>query len=200
MLLWDPATRQIVMANAGALPPMICRGGEILKLRVEGVPLGLLDAREYEEVVFQAQPGDAIVLYSDGITDHLNAAGTEYGQGRLAQILRANCAGSAADMVSAPFSATWTSSPPRPSTTRPSSPSRWGPGRRGLPDRAAPSGGAGRRALQSRESSRLFLPLLAAGNLQRIPPSPAFTGLISTKAVMRGGSRSSLTASKGKPR
>ena len=50
MLLWDPATRQIVMANAGALPPMICREGDMLKLRVEGVPLGLLDAREYEEV------------------------------------------------------------------------------------------------------------------------------------------------------
>ena len=75
MLLWDPATRQIVMANAGALPPMICRGGEILKIRVEGVPIGLLDAREYEEVTFQAQPGDTIVLYSDGITDHMNAAG-----------------------------------------------------------------------------------------------------------------------------
>ena len=46
VLLWDPATRQIVMANAGALPPMICRGNEILKMRVEGVPLGLLDSRE----------------------------------------------------------------------------------------------------------------------------------------------------------
>ena len=63
------------MANAGAIPPMICRGNEILKIRVEGVPLGLLDAREYEEVTFQAQPGDTIVLYSDGITDHINAVG-----------------------------------------------------------------------------------------------------------------------------
>ena len=62
------------MANAGALPPMICRGTEILKIRVEGVPLGLLDAREYEEVTFQAEAGDTIVLYSDGITDHMSAA------------------------------------------------------------------------------------------------------------------------------
>ena len=67
------------MANAGALPPMICRNGEILKVRMEGVPLGLLDSREYEEVVFQAQPGDTILLYSDGITDHVNAAGTNTG-------------------------------------------------------------------------------------------------------------------------
>jgi sigma-B regulation protein RsbU (phosphoserine phosphatase) len=103
VLLWDPVAGHMTMANAGALPPMICRGGEILNLRVEGVPLGLLDAREYEEVVFHAVPGDAIVLYSDGITDHLNAAGNEYGKGRLAHVLRAHCAGSAADMVNAIF-------------------------------------------------------------------------------------------------
>jgi sigma-B regulation protein RsbU (phosphoserine phosphatase) len=103
VLLWDPATRQIVMANAGAVPPMICRGAEILKLRVEGVPLGLLDAREYEEVNFQAQPGDMIVLYSDGVTDHLNAAGTEFGRGRLAQVVRTHCGRSADGIVNAIF-------------------------------------------------------------------------------------------------
>ncbi len=91
VVLWDPVSRRIVMANAGAIPPMICRGSEIVKLRVEGVPLGLLDAREYEEVPFQAEAGDMIVLYSDGITDHLNAAGTEFGRNRLAQIVRAHC-------------------------------------------------------------------------------------------------------------
>ena len=99
VLLWDPATRQIVMANAGALPPMICRGHEILKLRVEGVPLGLLDSREYEEVPFQALPGDVIVQYSDGITDHINTAGVEYGRGRLAQVVRGNCERSAAELA-----------------------------------------------------------------------------------------------------
>jgi sigma-B regulation protein RsbU (phosphoserine phosphatase) len=91
VLLWDPTTRLFVMANAGALPPMICRGNEILKVRVEGVPLGLLASREYEEVPFQTQPGDLLVLYSDGITDHLNTAGHEYGRARLAQVIRGNC-------------------------------------------------------------------------------------------------------------
>jgi sigma-B regulation protein RsbU (phosphoserine phosphatase) len=103
VLLWTPATREIVMANAGALPPMICRDGEILKMRVEGVPLGLLDAREYEELTFQAQAGDTIVLYSDGITDHLNQAGNEYGRGRLAQIVRSQCAADAAGLNAAIF-------------------------------------------------------------------------------------------------
>jgi sigma-B regulation protein RsbU (phosphoserine phosphatase) len=99
LLLWDPATRRIVMANAGALPPMICRRNEVLKIRVEGVPLGLLDTREYEEVTFQAEEGDTIVLYSDGITDHMSAAGTEFGRGRLAQIVRSNCAASADGLI-----------------------------------------------------------------------------------------------------
>ena len=98
VLRWDPANRTFVMANAGALPPMICRGGEILKIRVEGVPVGLLEAREYEELVFQALPGDTVVLYSDGITDHLNAAGTEFGRGRLAHIVRSHCSESAAEL------------------------------------------------------------------------------------------------------
>ncbi|HLK49131.1 MAG TPA: GAF domain-containing SpoIIE family protein phosphatase [Bryobacteraceae bacterium] len=103
VLLWDPVTRHIVMANAGGLPPMICRGNEILKIRVEGVPLGLLPSREYEEMSFQAMPGDLLVLYSDGITDHLSPAGVEYGRGRLAQVVRGHCAESAAGVVAEIF-------------------------------------------------------------------------------------------------
>jgi sigma-B regulation protein RsbU (phosphoserine phosphatase) len=103
VLLWDPATRQIVMANAGAIPPMICRGSEILKVRAEGVPVGLLECRDYEEITFQAQAGDVIVLYSDGITDHLSAAGGEFGRGRLAQIVRSGCRLPAAKLIAAIF-------------------------------------------------------------------------------------------------
>jgi sigma-B regulation protein RsbU (phosphoserine phosphatase) len=103
VLAWDPATRQFVMANAGAMPPMICRKGEIQKLRVEGVPLGLLDSRQYEEVVFQAEAGDTVLLYSDGISDHLDPAGQEYGRGRLAQILRHQSDKPAAELIAAIF-------------------------------------------------------------------------------------------------
>lgn len=103
VLSWDPATRQFVMANAGALPPMICRDGEILKVRVEGVPLGLLDSRQYEEVVFEAKPGDTLLLYSDGVSDHLNSAGQEYGRGRLANVLRAHCGKTAGELIGAVF-------------------------------------------------------------------------------------------------
>jgi sigma-B regulation protein RsbU (phosphoserine phosphatase) len=103
VMLWHHHSHEFTMANAGAIPPLVCRCGEIIKLRVEGVPLGLLDSREYEEVTFQANAGDVMVLYSDGITDHLSASGEEYGRGRLAQVVRAACDRPAADIVDAIF-------------------------------------------------------------------------------------------------
>ena len=103
VLLWDPSARRIVMANAGTLPPMICRGAEILNIRVEGVPLGLLEEREYDETVFQARAGDTIVLYSDGITDHLSPTGNEFGRGRLAQNVRAHCGKPPEELIASIF-------------------------------------------------------------------------------------------------
>src|SRR5882724_1574460 len=92
LILWHPHSGSLSMANAGALPPMICRNGEILKFRVEGVPLGLLESRDYEEIVFQTQPGDVIVLYSDGVPDQVNRRGDEYSRKRLSKVVQSSCA------------------------------------------------------------------------------------------------------------
>jgi sigma-B regulation protein RsbU (phosphoserine phosphatase) len=92
VLVWENAHHRFVMANAGAEPPLICRQGEIIKPKVEGVPAGLLDNREYDEVVFNALPGDLIVLHSDGITDQPNPKGAEYGTGRLSRKMQKLCA------------------------------------------------------------------------------------------------------------
>lgn len=87
VLFWQPRARILTMANAGVFPPIICRRGEILKQRVEGIPLGLLDDQEYDEVTFQAEPGDLILLYSDGVHDQQDAAGEDYGRRRLYTLL-----------------------------------------------------------------------------------------------------------------
>lgn len=88
LALWHAHSKSFTMSNAGGSPPMVCRGREILKIEVEGVPLGLLPDREYDEVVFEARTGDVVVLFSDGVSDHLDPAGNEYGRGRLAQVMR----------------------------------------------------------------------------------------------------------------
>ena len=84
LMLWDPETGRFTMANAGATPPMVCRGGKILRPQVEGVPVGLLDDQSYEETVFQTEPGDVLLLYSDGIQDQQGMHEIEYGRNQLA--------------------------------------------------------------------------------------------------------------------
>ena len=90
VLLWHSRSRELRMANAGAMPPLIWRKGQLHKPRVEGIPLGLLENREYEEVAFRAEPGDLIVLYSDGIEDQHNASGDHYGRSRVLRLLEEN--------------------------------------------------------------------------------------------------------------
>jgi len=103
LLMWPADSRKVVMANAGGLPPVICRCGEVINPRVEGVPLGLLPNREYDEVTFETQPGDVLVLASDGITDQMNPAGEEYGRSRLHQAVRRACSGTAQSIVDAVY-------------------------------------------------------------------------------------------------
>jgi len=86
--LWHAGSRTFTMSNAGGSPPMVCRNGEIIRLQVEGVPLGLLPDREYDEAVFQAHANDLVILFSDGVSDHLDAAGNDYGRHGLAHVVR----------------------------------------------------------------------------------------------------------------
>ena len=85
---WDPATRRLLMANAGSEPPLIWRRGELIKPRVEGVPIGLLEDREYEQLELTMEPEDRIVFYSDGVEDQLNAQEEDYSRGRLMRLLK----------------------------------------------------------------------------------------------------------------
>lgn len=103
LMLWSPQTMELTLANAGNTVPMICRNGEIQKLKLEGVPLGLLPDREYDEVVFRAEPGDTIVLYSDGVSDHQSLSNQEFGRTRLANIVRKNCSSTPQALINTIF-------------------------------------------------------------------------------------------------
>ncbi len=100
LLVWDSAKRRLTMANSGAVPPVILRNGEAMKLKVEGVPLGLLEEREYEDTVFEAQAGDLVTLMSDGVLDQPGAnKEPEFGRGRLLRVLTRTCKKPAAQIV-----------------------------------------------------------------------------------------------------
>ncbi len=103
VLLWSAEERRLRIANAGALPPFLCRAGEVITPRVEGVPVGLLPEREYDEITLHAEAGDVIVLASDGITDQMNPSGEEYGRKRLSACIQRSAGGSAQQIVDAIF-------------------------------------------------------------------------------------------------
>jgi sigma-B regulation protein RsbU (phosphoserine phosphatase) len=88
LALWEPRLLQFKICNAGAEPPLIYRNGEILKPQTEGVPIGLLDDREYDEVVHQAEPGDLMLFFSDGVEDQLNAKEEDFTRGRVTRLLK----------------------------------------------------------------------------------------------------------------
>jgi phosphoserine phosphatase RsbU/P len=102
-MYWDGKKRELTLANSGAIPPMICRKGERVKVRVEGIPLGLLEDREYDEVTVKLEPDDMLVLYSDGVQDQLNPAGEEYGNARLFSVLKKSCQLTTREIVQSVF-------------------------------------------------------------------------------------------------
>jgi sigma-B regulation protein RsbU (phosphoserine phosphatase) len=87
VMLWQSRERQFTIANAGGTPPLVCRNGRTFSPEVSGVPVGLLENIEYEETVLEAEPGDVIVLYSDGLQDQQSPEGEEYGLARLPWLL-----------------------------------------------------------------------------------------------------------------
>jgi sigma-B regulation protein RsbU (phosphoserine phosphatase) len=101
VLLWEPKSKMLTMSGAGATPPLICRGGQMIQPKLEGVPLGLLPGTAYDEIRFAARPGDLIVLYSDGIQDQQNPADELYGEVRLAPLVQRMCLKPARSVVKA---------------------------------------------------------------------------------------------------
>jgi serine phosphatase RsbU (regulator of sigma subunit) len=82
----DRAEGTIKYANAGHNPGLIVRrGGDVEQLGSTGMPLGLVADAEYAMSQVSLDPGDLMVLYSDGYTEASNAASDEFGIDRLAE-------------------------------------------------------------------------------------------------------------------
>ena len=90
----NPATGHLRFANAGhPLPYRRTVGGEVDELRATGMPLGLLDGMEYEEAETILQPGETILLHSDGVAEAHGANREMFGFPRLAAMVGADAAG-----------------------------------------------------------------------------------------------------------
>jgi phosphoserine phosphatase RsbU/P len=101
--LWEPRSRRLTLCNAGSEPPLILRDGEVRRPKAEGIPVGLLEDREYEEIVFQAKAGDTILFFSDGVEDQLNDKEEEFSRLRILHLLKKHGAESPAKIAVAIF-------------------------------------------------------------------------------------------------
>ncbi|MGB8474711.1 MAG: GAF domain-containing SpoIIE family protein phosphatase [Candidatus Acidiferrum sp.] len=98
--VYDAAARRLTLANAGGPYPLLVRAGNAQEIRVEGVPLGLFPANEYEETSIELLPGDLVLFASDGILESENAKQEEFGSRRLHALLAAAAPGISANELS----------------------------------------------------------------------------------------------------
>jgi sigma-B regulation protein RsbU (phosphoserine phosphatase) len=79
--------------NAAHCPPLVVRsGGPHLDLDATGMPVGLVETAGYSVAEVRLNPGDRLVIYTDGVTEAQNAAGEFFGKKRLRETVSANAA------------------------------------------------------------------------------------------------------------
>lgn len=103
----NTTSQTLTYVRAGHDYPLLVRGETMHQLDAPGTLLGLLEEDELylEQAQTRLERGDYLVLYTDGMTDALNAAGFEFGRRALAQIALAHAGASAQVMGDALFDA-----------------------------------------------------------------------------------------------
>jgi phosphoserine phosphatase RsbU/P len=96
--LWDDEQRTLTVANSGLPQPIFIHGDKNESIEITGLPLGLFDEAEYDELKFRAKPGDMFVFFSDGILDARNRKGEMFGRGRVEKTI-AECTEQSVDCV-----------------------------------------------------------------------------------------------------
>ena len=76
------------ICNAGHCPPLLLRGGEATQLAATGLPLGLFCRSAFQVARFRLMKGDALFLYTDGLSEATNRSGEQFGTERVEAIAR----------------------------------------------------------------------------------------------------------------
>jgi sigma-B regulation protein RsbU (phosphoserine phosphatase) len=97
---YDDRTRRLRYANCGHCAPLLLRrAGELRKLEPTGAVLGAFEEWNCAEDETSLDAGDTLLLYSDGVTEATSSNGDEFGEYRLACLLREGRSRTADDLV-----------------------------------------------------------------------------------------------------
>ena len=86
--VYTPATGALTYVNAGQNPPLIRRAdGSYERLGATGIALGMFEGSTYSSVGTRIEPGEMLVLYSDGITEAEDPAGQPFEESGLERFI-----------------------------------------------------------------------------------------------------------------
>lgn len=98
---YHPATCELTYANAGHNCPLLLHRGEKLELDAEGLILGVKKGVAFEQKTLFLDRGDALLLYTDGVTEAQNKQGEFFGTSRLWELFLAHAHASPQEIIDA---------------------------------------------------------------------------------------------------
>jgi len=75
------------VCNAGHCPPLLISKGQVKSIDATGLPVGIFCREQYTASEFQLEPGDSLLLYTDGLTESRSPYDAEYGADRLTRVI-----------------------------------------------------------------------------------------------------------------
>jgi sigma-B regulation protein RsbU (phosphoserine phosphatase) len=95
----------LIYVNAGHQPPLLFSGDKVLELTAGGTVIGPLPEVRFHRGVAYMQPGDQLVMCTDGILERRSADGTFFGVERLQDLVRERRTANARALLDAIFDA-----------------------------------------------------------------------------------------------
>jgi len=84
----QPEQNRLIFSNAGMPYPIVKRGDEVWELEVNGMPLGLIDGAEYDDISIDLEAGDLVIFCSDGVIEAMDESEEMYQTGRLLEVVK----------------------------------------------------------------------------------------------------------------
>jgi len=81
---------EVEICNAGHLPPFVIQEGKVTSIAATGLPVGVFCSESFSVSRVQMKKGDSLFLYTDGLSESMDASGNEYGAERLSRLLNDN--------------------------------------------------------------------------------------------------------------
>jgi phosphoserine phosphatase RsbU/P len=94
---------RLTYCNAGHNPPLVVGKGGVRRLEVGGPIVGLFEHAVFQEETVVLEPGDWLIVFSDGVSEAMSAAGDEYGEERILAVVDKETSLAPADLLKALF-------------------------------------------------------------------------------------------------